>query len=100
MSYQKYRELMLGRKGAALPEGVTTKDFDYNDPQNSWYGTIYLFEGNPVEIAFYIWECSDENFAQGFKEQMIEFDDTWEMFDSTGGNGHYSAHLRKQQLEG
>jgi hypothetical protein len=97
MSYQKYREMIYGKEAAALPEDVSTKDFSYKGPNNDWYGTIYILSGVPVEMAFYTWSVSNDNITKGFEEQMAEFEGEWEMFDLSGGQGHYTACLRRKE---
>jgi hypothetical protein len=97
MSYQKYREMILGKEKSKLPDGVTTKDFSYRGDHNDWYGSIYLFNGEPTEISYYTWDVSHENFIKGIKEQMAEFDGEWEMFNISGGQGHCIARLRKKE---
>jgi len=96
VSYREYQE-MVGLELAELPDDVATKDFKYNEPDNMWFGTIYVKAGEPYAIAFYIWSCSEEHQQARLAEQLAEFEGEWEMHGVNGGNGHYSALLRRRE---
>jgi hypothetical protein len=96
VSYRDYQKT-IGLELAELPDDITTKDFKYDEPDNMWFGTIYVKAGVPHAIAFYIWKCSQENQKRCFDEQLAEFDGEWEMHGINGGNGHYSALLRRKE---
>lgn len=93
MSYSKYLK-MIGIT-EMLPEDVTTIDFSYKGEDNDWYGTIYLKNNVPFSISFYTWSVSNENIEKGLAEQLHEFSGEWGMIETSGGQGHYSALLKK-----
>jgi len=94
MSYREYQK-MLGFDLAELPADVETRDFRYNEPDKMWFGTIYIKAGVPHAIAFYVWQCSPENQKASLDEQLADFDGEWAMCGINGGNGHYSALLKR-----
>lgn len=97
MSYRNYQKMMGLAK--PLPEGVTTKDFDYKGNGNDWYGTIYLKDGVPREMSFYDWDSTTENWKRGCAEQLAEFEGDLEVCDVRGaGNGHYHACIRPKEV--
>lgn len=82
MSYREYQKLIGIER--PLPEGVTVEEFKSDTEKNSWYGTLYLKDGKPLRLDYYIWDADDALiFDQVGRGQPVRV---------SGGNGHYSAY--------
>lgn len=82
-----YRKMM--DPSYSKPEGWTHKEFRYDEPKCSWYGTIYYGkEGTPVHMSWYVWEVTTENFSRCVAELLGP---GYKLSQFQGGNGHYDA---------
>ena len=102
MSYQKYQDWINGVSGKPVDEearqkhfeeqGITTEDFSWRGHNNDGSATVYLKDGEPVKVNYYVWNLSQENLQKNLEERFGPI----ELSDETGGNGHYSASIRRK----
>jgi hypothetical protein len=99
--YEAYQE-MIGtamspaRKRKLEAAGVTSQSFDYSGMDNEWYCTVYFKDSEPVKMNLYVWSATKEMMRKSLSDDLgyeVEFGKWY------GGNGHYSAELKRKWIK-
>ena len=96
--YEGYQELMgFGpseeQKKARQAAGITSKHFNFKGKGNEWNCTIYFDrDGEPLRMNYYIWSATNEQMMASLEAELGY---PVEMVKSWGGNGHYTADMRR-----
>jgi hypothetical protein len=75
---------------ARAEAGITAKDLRFDGEDNEWYGTVYLKDGQPIRIAFYVWKATDEKIHESLSDDLGA---PVRLNNRSGGNGHYTADI-------
>lgn len=88
--YDKKMAEISGQPELKLPSGVTHITKDFTGADNEWNATLYLRDGIPQAISYYIWKVSGENLNKGLQDLIGS---GYQLGKHSGGNGHYSVKI-------
>jgi len=105
MNYQDYKDEMAKIDGREVDieaqnklmekHGITVENFNWKGHNNEGNATVYLKDGEPVEISWFIWTITDENLQKNLEEHYGPIT----IYDGGGGNGHCFAYLKRPEIK-